>query len=338
MTNPRHRRRRAAQAGFTLIELMISLVLFSFAVAGVLAVAVSMVNGYREQRLAVSTEAAARSAMSYMAEALRGASPGVPSGNISQTVQGTLAPACGVGALKVVNYDDRPDELFAVFASGSVVTTSASLYDETSTSITLIDVTQISVGDTLLITDYAQGHLMQVTGIAGNVVDTAPVTCDTGTSAFPTAPVAGYAAGSLVVRAMRAHFFIEDLDGIPTLFVDPDAEGNLDKEPLAEGIEDMQIAIGVDEDGTGVVDANSTTDEWIYNVSGDTPVPDPLPLTSAVRALRITLVARAAGKVTGTGAFLRPAAEDRPAETVPDNYRRRVLTSVLEVRNLGGSP
>jgi prepilin-type N-terminal cleavage/methylation domain-containing protein len=41
--------KRSAQAGFTLIELMISLVLFSFVIAGVLAVAVSMSQGFRER-------------------------------------------------------------------------------------------------------------------------------------------------------------------------------------------------------------------------------------------------------------------------------------------------
>lgn len=334
------RRRRRGQAGFTLIELMISLVLFSFAVAGVLAVAVSMVNGFREQRLAFLTEGAARSAMNYMADVLRGSSPGVPLGDISNTVQGISPFTCADsdGALKVVNNTGAPDELYAVFASGSVVTTSVTPYDSGDTAMDLIDGSEIGVGDTLLVTNYTKGHLLTVTGKPSvNQVQLASVTCSTGTSAFPTGD---YPAGSVIVRAMRAHFYIADdgtLPTIPTLYMDPDAEGPLDGEPLAEGIEDMQIAIAIDQDGNGITDLGDTTDEWIYNAAGDAVPAAPLPV-GTIRALRITLIARAAGQVTGVGTFFRPAAEDHAAGTVPDAYRRRVLTSVIEVRNLGGSP
>lgn len=327
------RRARRGQAGFTLIELMISLVLFSFAVAGVLAVAVSMVNGFREQRLAFITEGAARSAMNFMADSLRGASPGVPTGDISHTVN------CADGALRVVNNPGAPDELYAVFASGSVVTTSATPYSSTDNSMTLIDGSEIEQGDTLLVTNYSKGHLMKVTNKPpGNIAGLAAVGCSTGTSAFPA--TGSYPAGSVVVRALRARFYIAN-DGtlplIPTLYMDPDAEGPLQGEPLAEGIEDMQIAIAIDQDGNGITDANSTTDEWIYNVPGDAVPAAPIPV-GTIRALRITLIARAPGQVTGVASFFRPGAEDRAAATATDNFRRRVLTSVIEVRNLGGSP
>jgi prepilin-type N-terminal cleavage/methylation domain-containing protein len=343
MASLRRRRRRASQAGFTLIELMISLVLFSFAIAGVLAVAVSMVNGYREQRLAVTTEGAARAAMNYLADALRGASPGVPLGDVSHTVTGTTPAGCRDGALTVVNNglaaanSDSPDELYAVFASGSVVTTSTTVYDAASASMTVINASEIEAGDTLLITNYAKGHLVNVVSKAGDVLTLDGVDCSTGTSAFPAGD---YPAGSVVVRAMRARFFIQDLDNIPTLFMDPDAEGPLPEEPLAEGIEDMQIAIAIDTDADNAISENGAAaddDEWVYNAKLDAVPATPLPL-GTVRALRITLIARAVGQVTGVGTFRRPAAEDRDASGADDNYRRRVLTSVIEIRNLGGSP
>ena len=61
---------------------MVSLVMFSFAIAGVLAVAVSMANGFREQRTGVGTEGAARAAMEFLSDAIRGASPGIQTGII----------------------------------------------------------------------------------------------------------------------------------------------------------------------------------------------------------------------------------------------------------------
>lgn len=330
MRTMRRRRRRGSQAGFTLIELMISLVLFSFAVAGVLAVAVSMVNGFREQRLAFATEETARSAMNFMADALRGASPATTTGDISHTV------ICGNGALRVVNSSSAPDELYAVFASGSVVTTSTTALIDTSSQITVINAAEIAVGDTVLVTNFAKGHLVTVTSKAGNVLNISTIACKTGDAAFPTG---GYAAGSVVVRAIRARFFVAPQDGISTLFMDPDAEGALAPEPLAEGIEDMQIAIAIDQDGAGIssIGAAADDDDWVYNRAGDTVPLAPIP-AGTIRAVRITLIASATGKVTGVGTFLRPAAEDRPVSGVADNFRRRVLTSVIEVRNLGGSP
>ena len=72
----------ASQRGFTLVELMISLVLFSFVIAGVLAVAVSMTQGYREQRAAVEAEGAVRLPLDFLVDALRQASPAVSTGLI----------------------------------------------------------------------------------------------------------------------------------------------------------------------------------------------------------------------------------------------------------------
>jgi len=48
------------QRGFTLVELMVSLVIFSIAIAGILSVAVSMANNNREQRYAIAMEDNAR--------------------------------------------------------------------------------------------------------------------------------------------------------------------------------------------------------------------------------------------------------------------------------------
>src|SRR5712671_6050324 len=68
---------RRSEAGFTLVELMISLVIFSFVIAGILSVAVAMTQGMREQRQAVLAESAVRVPMDFLVDALRQASPGV---------------------------------------------------------------------------------------------------------------------------------------------------------------------------------------------------------------------------------------------------------------------
>ena len=310
---------RASQRGFTLVELMVSMVLFAIAIAGVLSVAVSMTQGFREQRQVVATESSVRSPMQFMADAIRGASPAVPSGNIQDVA------TCTTGAVTVVNSASAPDQLDVVFAEGGVVTSLRSTYDgTTNATITVTDPTQILVGDTLLLTNSLQGHLVHVTAVN---TATGVLTIDTPTCAV-SLPAGGYPPSSLVIRAVRGRFSISAVDGIPCLMFDPDAGGPAVAEPLAENVEDMQIAVGVDVNANGGVDTN----EWEYD--GTTGV-----LAGTIRAIRVTLVARAQNQLqAATAAFFRPRAEDRPVATTLDSYRRRVLTSTIEVRNFTGSP
>jgi prepilin-type N-terminal cleavage/methylation domain-containing protein len=326
------RRRRTRQAGFTLIELMISLVMFSFAIAGILAVATTLARGFRDQKVTVGAEGAARAAMDYIGDAIRGSSPGVSTGNIQALYEsGCTDPAVGNTVL-VTESTVAPDDLTVVFASGSVGTSLAAPFNG-GTSMSVTDASQLGGGDMVLVSDFARGHLAKVSSVSGSTLTLGSQMC-----ASPVWPATGgYAQGAIVVRALRARFFIAPLDGIPTLWMDPDAEGPDVAEPLAEGVEDFQVAVAIDANGDNLISdvgAAANDDEWVLNVAGEVlPVP---PYT--IRALRITLVAITVGPQTGIASFYRPAAGDRGAGTVPDNFRRRVLTSTIEVRNLVGSP
>ncbi len=318
------RKRRQVQGGFTLVELMISLVLFSFAIAGVLSVAVSMTQAFREQRQVIATENSVRAPMEYLADAIRNASPGISSGTIQDVA------TCTIGAVSVVDSTTGPDQLTLVYAAGAVLTSLRSTYDgTTNTTITVTDATQILTGDMLLLTNTAQGHLVQVTAVntaTGVLSLTAP-------GCAPTLPVGGYPPGSLVIRARRATFYVDVAgsvtDGIPTLMAMDPAVGPSSAEPLAENIEDMQIALGVDANANNGIDDPS---EWAYSNGIGA-------LVGNIRAVRITLIARAPAQLFGgTNTFLRPNTENRADVPAGDSYRRRVLTSVVEIRNLGNSP
>jgi prepilin-type N-terminal cleavage/methylation domain-containing protein len=318
MRQPRRTSRRS-QRGFTLVELMVALTLFSILITGVLAVAVSMATAYREQRQVVSTEASVRGAMDYIADALRGASPAVSSGKIEDVA------TCTIGAVAVTNSTSGPDQLDVVVASGAVVTSLRTVYNTGTTAITVTNGTQLAAGDSLLITDGTVGHLVHIDAIN---TATGAVTL-AGQGCVPSLmPSGGYAAGSLVIRAMRARFRIGTFDGFSNvLLMDVDADG-LNEEPLAEDIEDMQIALGVDVNANGGIDVG----EWAF-------APATGSLVGSIRAIRITLVSRASTELrAGANTFFRPAAEDHPASVTLDSYRRRVLKSTVEIRNLGGSP
>ncbi len=338
-------RRIRSQRGFTLIELMISLVLFSLIIAGLLSVAVTMANGYRDQEVTIATEGSTRSAIDFLGEAVRGASPGVP---ISTSI--VNANTCAIGAFKIdattnnvaavapmLNTSDR---LTLVFAAGSVVTSLTSSYAVGTTSVTVRDVTQFAVGDYILITNFDVGHMVRINTVTLGTSPAGTLALDAqgGGACTATIPSGGYGIGSTVVRALRATFSIGQIDGVPVLMMDADAEGtNFTDEPIAEGIEDLNIAVAIDSNGDGVISeigAVADDDEWFFNVAGDTP---PASLAS-IRAIRITLVARTSKEAQGINSFKLGALEDRAANAATDNFRRRTLSTIVEIRNLGGSP
>jgi len=334
-------RRAPEQAGFTLVELMISLVLFSFAIAGVLAVAVSMSQGFREQRAAVEAEGAVRVPIDFIADAIRQSSPAAPTLTFNLGVPAAAniqdAGTCSVGSLNVQNNQTAVhdptlngwDALDVIYASGAVVTSSRSAYVSGSTSLDVNDASQLSINDSIVISDTNQGTFVNITGISGNTL-TLATQC--GSLVLPSG---GYAAGALVIRAEHATFTIDAVDGIPTLMMDPDAGGPQAPQPLAEGVEDMQIAFGIDTDANGSITetTNGVGDEWQGNAAGDSP------LTGTLRAVRISLVSRTtSGLVGNLNPYNRPAVEDHAASTTMDQYRRRVLQSTVEIRNMAQSP
>lgn len=317
---------RNDQRGFTLIELMISLVIFSFAVAGVLSVAVSITQGFREQRQAIAAEQAARVPLDFLADALRQTSPGMSQPSLVEDVSDAT---CYVGAIKVDNdYGGLgPDRLEIIYATGAVVATTTSDFD--GGDVTVSDVSELAIDDYVLITNFSAGHLFKIIDITGSTLTLQGGTCS-GTT------FTSYVKGATLIRARHARFYVANLDNIPTLWMDPDADGPDEAEPLAEGIEDMQIALGYDEDANKTIsDSNSTTDEWHYNVALDSAPGS----SDNIRAVRITLVARATQALIGgtSTPYNRPAAEDHAAGS-PDAYRRRVLRTIVDLRNVGGSP
>ena len=323
----RRRHRRSAQAGFTLIELMISLVMFSIAIAGVLSVAVSMVNGFREQRMAIGAETSARGGMEFVADAIRGASPAVPTGNV-QHVGSHCSVAAANNAFVRTNIAGAPDELMVTFAYGSVATSSRTAYNTGTTLLTVSDAAELAIGDTILISNLDQGHLAKITGKSVN-----DLTLESQACGSLTLPTGGYPAGSLVVRAAQVRFYVANQDGIPTLFMEAEAgRASPVREPLAEGVEDMQISLAYDVNADGLIaEAGSSTDEWFGNNAGDGAP------SGAIRAVRVSFVARATNPVPGPATYYRPAIEDHAASATADNFRRRVLSSIVEIRNLDGS-
>jgi hypothetical protein len=108
------------------------------------------------------------------------------------------------------------------------------------------------------------------------------------------------------------------------------AAGN--PQPIAEHIEDLQLAFGLDTDDDRVIDYwVDGSDAGDLDVDGD--------LTDAnkalVRAVRVNVLGRTARARRELAKNVRPAIEDHAAAGTPDFHRRRLSQVSVELRNLG---
>jgi type II secretory pathway pseudopilin PulG len=327
------------QAGFTLVELMFGMILTGLAVTAALAAGISLKNGFIGQRRAVQVERTARAVTDMITSAVRAASPGVGNGAIQDLV------GCSTfQGISVVNGGTTaPDELTVVWGA-SAVTSLRAPYTTTTTALTVLDGSNFRPGDYAVVTDLNQGHLVKVTNVqqvGGNwQLTTGAPNSLCGVVTFPAGNV--YPDGSLVIRARMAHFYIDASAAVgyfPTLMMDPDGDGPAVAEPVAPGVEDLQIAVGVDVNNDGEVSEVGLApndDEWFYNVAGDAP--PPAITGGGWRALRVTVTVRSLAEVSSHPISTRPAVEDRVAASQPDEFRRRTLSTTVEIRNLQGSP
>lgn len=324
------------ESGLTLIELMIAMVILGIVVSAAMNVAYTIMNSYRDHRKAMAVERSARGAMTVLADAIRNASPGVENAQITD-----LVGCSTLTGIDVINRTDGPDTLQIVYASGGFVTSIRAVFDQNSTEMVVLDGSGLKAGDQIMVTDFDnRGHLMAITDVTDNGGDYTLSLASAPTSMCSPAPAAfSYPVLSTVIRAQVAEFAIDDSGDVPVLTMDRDGAGAADPEPVAEGIEDLQFAIGIDENGDGEVSADqpSGVDEWFYNHEDDAN--PALAITARpYRALRITVVARSIDETTARATSIRPKAEDHDGATQPDVFRRRSLSTRVEIRNLQGSP
>jgi hypothetical protein len=97
-----------------------------------------------------------------------------------------------------------------------------------------------------------------------------------------------------------------------------------DGQPLAEDVEDIQFAYGVDANANRIIEPG----EFIPN-------PNALQYDQ-IRLIRVTIVARSAQQDPALVGVTQtvPAIEDRPARNETDGLRRYILTRVVKARNI----
>jgi prepilin-type N-terminal cleavage/methylation domain-containing protein len=358
---------RPAQAGLTLVELMIAVLISSIAISAALTLGYSMMNSYRDNKASTLVGRSARISMEIISESLRNAVPGVPSNQIGDYVPPCSATPLG---LEIVNAANAPDRLRVVYGAGGVVTSLAAPLAQADATMAVADATGFAPGDLVVVTDgmtapsaaATTGALLLIDQVdvasappVITLIDRSDNVC--AGSPWPGGGAGSFPIGAIVVRAKYAEFYIDDsaaVGGVPTLMAvtaDVTADGQLDggdAEPVAEGIEDMQVEVGYDVGypqpvpTTGINDgavfalgAAGNDDEVWYNNPGDTAA---VPAGAVPRAVRLHLIARSVAEQSDLPTYTRPAAGDRGASSAVDQFRRRVMSTVIEIRNLQGSP
>jgi hypothetical protein len=120
---------------------------------------------------------------------------------------------------------------------------------------------------------------------------------------------------------------------------------------VADNVLDLQVALGVDTVGDGLIfegtlgpppnQAPTTADDWLYNISGDTPYPNPPTVPAPLREVRISTLAKTGNPDPKYQGPLLTNIEDHTyiATDFPNTfrgrtYRHRLLTTVVGLRNL----
>jgi hypothetical protein len=199
---------------------------------------------------------------------------------------------------------------------------------------------QFAGGQYALLSDFTNAVLYKLGSPSAGTVGAVPgiVLPMTPPAAFP---VTSFGAGSIVLQASSVRYEVLQGDGVSLpnssflMALTGAPIGLAGESPLAENVIDFEIAVGIDGlngfplDGVlQQVGRAPNDDEWVFDVPGETLPPPPF----TVQALRITLVGRTTlpGSQKGPG---RPAVEDHAAGP-PDNYRWRVLSETVMLRNL----
>ncbi len=93
---------------------------------------------------------------------------------------------------------------------------------------------------------------------------------------------------------------------------------------IAENIEDLQFAFGLDTTGGGTVDT------WVNDAVLSTTQ------KTQIRLVRISIVGRSSDQLSGQSLNTRPLVEDHAAGTVSDKYLREQLQFEVTPRNING--
>jgi len=119
------------------------------------------------------------------------------------------------------------------------------------------------------------------------------------------------------------HYEIMDVGGVPTLIRSSDSDSDPANDiEVIPNVEDMQLAYAWDANGNNQIDAG----EWVNNPAGN---------EQNVAVVRMSFIVRSLKRDPNRQNYLRPALEDHAGGVAPDAFPRRLLTTIVQIRNKG---
>lgn len=348
------------QRGLSLVELMVSLVVGLLLTAGVMQVFVSNKQTYALNDDLAMMQESARYAMSFIGEDIRmaGFAGCSSSGPVANTLKDADKADFGDFGLGINGIDgDEADFATSVFdvpavpplASGSFPASDALMIFRADTASQSFTVTGHVTASAIISVDsahgFASGKILYITdcdhaavfkttstqtekiqhnaGGNGNECKGLGLSggeaCNTGTAVGTTYQ---YQEDAVVMEATSRGYFVNDDSGIPSLFRRELQTTTFSAEELVPGIENFQVAYGLDIDDSGVanryISAETITDpQWLKVVSAK--------VWLLVRSLN--QVASKPTDFTFKGANYTPT----------DRYLRKEFVMTVKLRNRGES-
>jgi len=309
-------------AGVTLIELMIVLVIAAFLVAGVYSLFITQHRSYSVQDQVVGVQQDARAALNIMARDIRMAGFVAGAGSTSGFTDGTNSVPVGVFTFAVnpTNSTTAPDTLTVVFGAENWGT----VQSVAGTQVTLDRNVNSDCG--FVAFDLLPGRLYNVSN-AGDGDNSITVT---------SVPTGSKVEEGKAYGVQAITYSVTAPDGSPGIGVLRRNENTgSGAQPLAgDGIntvvEDLQFAYQV----SGV---NYWTFDGVLDADNGETSDTALPVGTSnanIRMIRINIIVKTAIADPKETGFFKPACEDREQVDTDPGNRRRVYTTEVKVRNL----
>jgi prepilin-type N-terminal cleavage/methylation domain-containing protein len=347
------------QRGTTLIEIMIAMLLASIVSAFILMITRAQLISYEQNDQVARMQQNERAGVAYVESLLRRSCGGISGGRVQKMVGTAKLLDCLTVTSGGTNGTDSVDLLFGTTPWTSLTQTSSSIppaqgtdYDFSSTSpyVKVADATSFNKNDYVLVTDFKEALLMQISNIT---VTTSPqAQLSLGSTKPDTSGLTAGWSPAYVMKAVSYTIYVNTTANDTfqnMLMLDPDGiiggTDHSDAQPVVENVVDFQVAMGVDGDADGVikeVGKAAGDDEWYGNVNGELPLTVALwnkdATTTNPRWLRLSMIFQTGNKYPG-GAPTLPLFEDRttavatPAGGTP-RYRPVRITVAPRVWNL----
>lgn len=322
------------EEGFTLIELMVTLVIAGLLLGGVYSMMIRQQASYQTQDQVVEVQQNLRSSFILLRYDIRMTGFGLATGAAS--IASHLNNQAGLNGTDQVVLGFNSGSFSAVAPSGTSTAPIMSYPLSGATTIPMVSVAGFSTTTPYVvdIIDITNGTL--IANATVTAVQASPPKLTLNPSCpNPPAPC-NVAAGSYIgltgqsvtyrVRITPPVNAADDCQHPPCL---ERVVGGV-VSVLAEGVEDFQVAYGFDTTGPVPNQPDGIIDSWIYSAPGDVWPTD----TSGLRAIRVSLLLRTMNRDPDYTEATTGVLEDHTWTSPSDGYRRRVIQFMENVRNL----